>query len=247
MAIFKKNKTKTVEEALGVKVLSAVELDKFLEACANIYRGKPYWIGDKVKTVNFANTIAGEIARLATMNTEVSVDGSARADWLQGVMDDCASEWRNWVELGCALGTLILKPTEDSLDILTPDRFFVLGAYNGDITDIVFRDCVFDPEREIYYTRLERHQLDEVYTITNRVYVGYAPYDLDHEVSIEVSPWNGINDEVVAEGVEHMLFGVFRFPGANNLDMSSPLGLPCFAKAVEELMDLEKQLKGSKK
>ena len=239
MGIFKKNRTKNIEDVMGVKVLSDNSLDTFLAECADIYRGFPYWIGDKVNTVNFASTIAGEIARLATMNTEISVDGSARAEWLRGVMDDCASEWRNWVELGCAIGTMILKPNEDGIDVLTPERFFVLGAQNGDITDIVFRDCVYNAERNIYFTRLERHTLTDVYTITNRVYAGYAMYDLDHEVSIEVSPWNGINDEVVAEGVERMLFGVFRFPGANNIDHRSPLGLPCFSHAVEELKDLD--------
>lgn len=239
MGLFKKNKIKSVEEVLGVKVLSDSALDSFLAECADIYRGHPYWIGDKVETVNFASTIAGEVARLTTMNTDISVTGSARAEWLQSVVDDCGSEWRNWVELGCAVGTVILKPNEEGIDVLTPDRFFVLGAQNGTITDIVFRDCIYSPERDIYYTRLERHKLDEYYTITNRVYVGSSRYDLDHEVSIEVSPWNGINDEVVAEGVEHMLFGVFRFPGANNIDQDSPVGLPCFGKAVVELKDLD--------
>lgn len=41
------------------------------------------------------------------------------------------------------------------------------------------------------------------------------------------------------EPLDGPLFGVLRMPQANNVDISSPLGLPVFYDAVEELKDLD--------
>ena len=41
------------------------------------------------------------------------------------------------------------------------------------------------------------------------------------------------------ENVEKPLFGVFRTPHANNLDITSPYALPVFSDAIEELKDLD--------
>mgnify|MGYP003375822281 CR=1 FL=1 len=35
------------------------------------------------------------------------------------------------------------------------------------------------------------------------------------------------------------MYGVFRTPSANNIDLSSPLGMPIFSEAIEEMKDLD--------
>ena len=54
--------------------------------------------------------------------------------------------------------------------------------------------------------------------------------------------------------MKQTLFGVFRTPQANNIDMDSPYGLPIFSEAVQELRDLDiaysrnsKEIKDSKR
>ena len=41
------------------------------------------------------------------------------------------------------------------------------------------------------------------------------------------------------EKIDGPMFGILRTPQANNLDISSPLGLPIYAEAIEELKDLD--------
>lgn len=41
------------------------------------------------------------------------------------------------------------------------------------------------------------------------------------------------------ERLDGPMFGVFRTPQANNIDLSSPMGLPMYAEAIEELRDLD--------
>ena len=46
-------------------------------------------------------------------------------------------------------------------------------------------------------------------------------------------------EDVTIENVTKPLFGVFRTPQANNIDIDSPMGMPIFAEAIEELKDLD--------
>lgn len=46
-------------------------------------------------------------------------------------------------------------------------------------------------------------------------------------------------ESAVIGGIEQSLYGVLRTPQANNIDISSPLSMPIFAEAIEELKDLD--------
>ena len=56
-----------------------------------------------------------------------------------------------------------------------------------------------------------------------------------------VEEWGDILPEATLEGVTVPLFGYFRYPAANNIDPSSPLGVSCFAKAVDQIKEADKQ------
>lgn len=56
--------------------------------------------------------------------------------------------------------------------------------------------------------------------------------------------WANLRPEVTivkqnGDTVDSMLFGVFRMPAANNIDLNSPLGMAVFADAKEEMKDLD--------
>ncbi len=231
-------------EVFGVRPVSSAEMERMLTRCANIYRGRPDWVDadpeNTIKTVNFARSICAETARLTTLGISIAVSGSARGDWLQGQVDSFYWSLRKWVELGCAYGTAILKPNGQDVDLLLPDRFAVTDTENGEITGAVFITRRYVQEKEKHYTRLEYHRFtgSGTYTVTNRCFVGLTPGDRGRPVAIEETPWEGLAEETVLENVERPLFGVFRTPGAS-LDPDSPMGMPVFADALEELRDLD--------
>ena len=233
----------TVKSDFDLKSLTPEALDDFITDCTYIYEGHPWWVEEEngVVTVNFAKSVCGEVARLACMNIEVTMDGSARAEWLQEQYDKTVKDFiRNWVELGCANGTVILKPNGEGVDLFPYERFMVTNQENGRITGAVFLDQKYSVDDKEWFIRLEEHRRDgKKYIVKNTCYVSESKDSLGDEIAIEETPWADMRDEVEIDGVDGMLFAVFRMPSANNLHFDSPLGLPIFADAIQEMQDLD--------
>ena len=235
-------KSKAKEE-FDIKDVSSPEMEAFVLKCANIYRGRPHWVDTEahIKTINFAKAVCSETARLATLAVGITADGSTRAKWIQEQLDKIYFSLRHWVEYGCAYVPLILQPSIASIDIVTPDRFTVTDQSNGDITGCVFLNREVDGSGKKYYSRLEYHRFLESgqYAISNRCYVSDTPEGDGKPIEIDSTPWAGMLEDVTIENVTKPLFGVFRTPQANNIDIDSPMGMPIFAEAIEELKDLD--------
>lgn len=235
-------KSKAKEE-FNIEDITSDEMKRMIDMCANIYRGKPYWVDadEHIKTINFAKAVCSETARLTTLAIGIQIDGSARADWLQQQIENMYFQLRHWVEYGCAFGTIILKPNGENIDLYTPDRFIVTDQSNGEITGCVFVNKEVDAAGKKYYTRLEYHRFldDGTYAISNKCYVGASENDVNESVDIKKTPWAGLLEEAAIENIEFPLFGVLRTPHANNIDIDSPLSLPIFADAIEEFKDLD--------
>lgn len=242
------------EEDFNVESVVSPEMESKIAECANIYRGTPYWVNadDNVKTINFAKAICSETARLATLAIGIQIDGSARAAWLQEQIDKTYFQIRHWVEYGMAYGTIILKPNGKGLDIFTPQDFIVTDCDNEGIYGIVFKDSY--SENDKYYTRFEYHRFVEVkdgeniyypYYISNRAYVSRSAKSVGDPIVLNRTKWSDLLPETPPilkannEKIDGPMFGILRTPQANNLDISSPLGLPIYAEAIEELKDLD--------
>ena len=100
------------------KVFSArpIATDQMVQAQSEwmrIYNGKPVWLGDGIKTVNFAKTICEETARLTALDIGIKLDGSKRAEYLQSQIDKSLikdARLRKWIEYGCVGGTVFHTP-----------------------------------------------------------------------------------------------------------------------------------------
>ena len=228
------------KEEFNIEPISSASVDSMIELCARIYGGTPDWADkdDHIKTINFAKVICSETARLATMGISIHADGSARAEWIQKQIDRIYFQLRHWVEYGCAYGTIILKPNGDTVDLYTKGGFEVTHQTGGEIDGVVF--CNQTQEGEKWYTRLEYHRfVNGLYLVSNRCFIGDSKNDTKKPIDIEKTPWAGLLEEAAIQNVEKPLFGVFRAPHANNLDISSPYALPVFSDAIEELKDLD--------
>jgi A118 family predicted phage portal protein len=172
------------------------------------------------------------------MGTKVTVDGSARAEWIQAQIDKIYYQLRTWVEYGCAYGTIVLKPNGDGIDLYTRGEFEITQADGDRVTGMVFHNA--QKVKEDWYTRLEYHRFEDgVYRITNKCYIGDSPNDTKERVDIKLTPWADMEEEAAIANLTDPLFGVLRMPNANNIDLDSPYGLPIFSEAVQELRDLD--------
>ncbi len=229
------------KDEFNVEAISTDVMESFIKKCVNIYKGKPEWLSeaDEIKTVNFAKSICSETARLATLAVGIQIDGSARAEWLQEQIEKVYYNLRNWVEYGCAYGTIILKPNGNGVDLFTPDKFIITDRDGDEIKGAVF--LFSEKVKDDYFTRLEYHRFEEngAYLIDNRCYKGKTEFDTHEVVNIDATPWSNLLESAVVDNLEQPLFGVFRTPQANNIEVGSILSMPIFAEALEELKDLD--------
>lgn len=239
-------------EEFDVKPITSQEMDIAISQCMNVYQNRPHWLSDKndIRTIGFGKVLCEETARLATLAIHVTIDGSPRAEWLQQQIDKRYFKFREWLEYGCAAGTFILKPNGKGIDFLLPNSFQIVDSDDdGNVTGVIFVDQYTESGilSRKYYTKFEYHRFTEdtgEYLISNRTYMSTSEGEKGRAVPIEETKWAGIQPDVslmTAEGkpLERMLFGIFRTPQANNLDINSPLGLPIFQNVLEELKSLD--------
>ena len=228
------------KDEFNIEPISSTQMDAWIQECVQIYKGAPSWMNedDHIDTVCFAKAVCSETARLATLGIGIHIDGSSRAKWLQEQIDKVYYQLRNWVEYGCAYGTVILKPNGDSVQLYTYGEFEITHCTGGEIDGAVFHD--YKKVGDKWFTRLEYHRFDGgVYAITNKCYVGSSPNDTKKAIDIKQTPWADLMEEARIVNMERPLFGVLRMPHANNIDLNSPYGLPVFSEAIQELRDLD--------
>ena len=230
------------KEEFNISTIISAEVEWLIEYCARVYRGQPEWEDQEkgIKTINMAQSIASEMARLTTLGIGIKVEGSARAKWLQEQVDSIYYELRKWMEYGCAYGTVILKPNGDTVKLYVPGQYEITEQSGGKITGVVFHNSAHDEQAEKFYERMEYHRFENaVYIITNKCFVGDSQNGCDKPIDIALTPWAGMLEEARILNVDKPLFAPLRTPHANNLDHSCPVTLPIFADALEELRDLD--------
>lgn len=242
------------EQAFDVDVIESPVMDTVIKKCAAVYSGEPPWkdVKNGIRTINFAKSLSSETARLATLAIKITIEGSARAEWLQQQTDAVFFSIRKWVEYGCAYGTVVIKPNGKTLDVFTPDEVLITDYDNQNITGMIFKDTY--TRGKWYYTRLEYHRFAEEkqgeetvrpYYISNRAYRSKSPDSIGDPVALKDTKWSELMADsppilkANGESLDGPMFGVFVTPQANNVDKSTPLGLPVYAEAMEELKDLD--------
>lgn len=242
-------------EAWNERGVGAVESDAMKRALGdwvNVYQGKPDWaLPDKngssdVESFNFAKKLCNETARLTTLALEVTVKGSARADWLNGFMESYVARMKNGeCEKACAFGCVILKPNGRGIDYVMPWDFLPTHASGGKIDGGIFFDHYREPGGKWFYTRLEWQRFEDltedvrIFRITNKAYRATEAGNLGQECSMNETVWARLQEDVAYENVERPLFSIFKMPLANHVDLDSPLGVSIFSNALKELKALD--------
>lgn len=248
------------ERKLNVKIAMSALMDNAVNGWLDMYR-----FSDGKDQLNLPAAISEEFSRLVLTEFEFSVEGSERADFIGDQLEGFIRNIDKTVEIWCALGGIALKPyvsgNEDApdkiaIDIVKANRFFPTAFdSNNEVTGAVFLETKH--EGDYIYTRLEHHNLvGDHYTVVNKAFrskrlntayaeddlVVDASYLLQEEVSLDnVEEWKGLAPSVDLDGIEHPLFVYVKVPMANTVDPESPLGPSVFSKAVETIMEADKQ------
>ena len=236
-----------VKKATGIAVDVSSDMIQAMELWERMYRNQPDWMTDNLIPLNLPAAVAGELARLVTLEMKSEVSGSQRADYINAQYQSLLTNLQQKIEQGCALGGMAFKPYPTpnggiAVDCVPADRFFPSGYdASGNLTGGVFVDRFTKGDR--YYTRFECHDLSgETYTIRNIACMSYERDSIGTTVSLDSVPlWSGLYDEIVYNHITQPLFGYFRVPFANTIDRDSPLGVSVYARAVDSIRQADEQ------
>ena len=243
---------KEAQDKFGVETIESDVMKAALNDWVNIYQGKPDWTlpDDRgnvdIESFNFAKKLCNETARLTTLALGITVEGSARADWINGFIESYIARMKNEeCEKACAFGYIILKPNGEGIDYVMPWDFCPTQATDGKIDGGIFFDHYHEPGDKWYYTRLEWQRFEDVsedvriFRITNKTYKATGANGIGQECNIKETVWANLQEDVAYENIEQPLFSIFKMPLSNNIDMSSPLGVSIFSNAQKELKSLD--------
>lgn len=243
---------KEAQEKFGVETIESDVMKAALTDWVNIYQGKPSWAqpDDRgnidIESFNFAKKLCNETARLTTLALGITVEGSARADWINSFMESYISRMKNEeCEKACAFGYIVLKPNGKGIDYVMPWDFWATHATDGKIDGGIFHDTHHEPDSKVYYTRLEYHRFEDVsedvriYRITNKTYKSERKDVIGKECDMRETVWANLQEDAAYQNIEQPLFSIFKMPLSNNIDMSSPLGVSIFSNAQKELKSLD--------
>src|SRR5690349_19251381 len=210
-------KPTTVNSALRVDVAITPLMADALQKWSLMYVNQPPWETGETKSLNLPAAIAAEIARAVTIEMEVQLSGSSRANFLAEQLVPLLNNIRTYTEYACAKGGLMLKPyikgNAIAVDYVQADMFYpVAFDANGSMTA-----CIFADQKIVgrdYFTRLEYHSLDaDGYRITNTAYKSTTRENLGSEVNLSViDAWADLEPEVLILNIDKPLFAYFKMP-----------------------------------
>ena len=214
-----------------------------IELWSKIYAGKAPWLDKNTENAGIFATVAGEIARLVTLELKSKVDGSARAVYLNPIYQSVIGKLRIQSEYAFAKGSMIFKPyvSESGISIqyLQADSFFPLDFDSERITRCAFLDQF--RQGNAIYSRIELHALTGgELQIKNRAFVSRSEGVLGTEIDISTVPkWQDLAAEMRIQGVSKLPFGYFAVPVGNHVDSTSPLGVSVCSKGINHIAEAD--------
>ena len=215
-----------------------------IELWSRMYEEKSPWLHE-IDNANIPATVAGEIARLTTLELQSKVEGSPRADFLNGIYQSVLGKLRVQTEYAFAKGSMVFKPYVSAngiaIQYIQADMFFPLDFDSEKMTRCAFLDQF--RKGNAIYSRIELYSLDgDTLSIKNRVFVARTEGTLGSEIPIGSVPrWSELAEEMQFFGVSKLPIGYFAVPLGNNKDSGSPLGVSVYSRAIKQIEDADRR------
>jgi A118 family predicted phage portal protein len=229
-------------------VMLSEKMSTAIDLWARMYEDGGPWCNAKtgLHSCKLPVIISSEFARLVTLEMEVDISGSPRADFLQEQIKNFLIDIRTYIEFGCALGGIVFKPYVSNnqivIDSVQGDDFFPTSFdTSGKMTGCVFVEQI--KRKNNIFTRAEHHEYSNgTYTIQNRAFQSHSSESIGTPIALsDVPEWAQLTPDMQIKEIDRPLFAYFRVPQANRQDRHSPLGTSVFADAVETIRDFDAQ------
>ena len=242
-----------IQKAMGMEIAMSKDMSDAVYLWNKMYVNKAPWVKNDIKGLNLPAAISAEMARLVTMESEVSITGSLRAELIAEYLEPFISNLPVFVEYACSSGGIVFKPYVNSngvaVDVVQSGYFYPVEFDSAsNIAAVIFPE--FKRIGKNLYTRLEYQQLTgDKYIIVNKAFVSrkaIVKFDniinLGQEISLEEVPeWAEIAPYAEFDQADRTLFSYFKIPLANNIDTESPLGVSVFSRVVNQIQDADEQ------
>ena len=245
----------SIEKAFGIKLVTSSRMEDKIELWRRMYEDDPLWMQEGVEPLGVPAAIAGEIARLVTVEMVVEVTGSQMGIFINNQLQPHLNNAKFYTEFACAKGAVAFKPfynpttgkietTVCQADEFWPTRF----TTNGQILGAVFPDQVVIGD--VKFTRLERHELIGTnYVIENKCYaINISDFSTEHSDNIgeeclltDVEEWKNIKPYTVITNVTKPMFAYFKMPIANTDEPKSPIGVSVYDRAWKRIRRADDQ------
>lgn len=197
----------------------------------------------KMASLNMAKVISQEMAALIfNEKCSINISDKTLSDDIKNALDEnnFIKEFQRYLEYTFALGGMVIKVYWDNgikLSYVTADCFIPIAWDNKHITEGVFVNELSKGDKK--YTLLEWHLVEgEEYVIKNELYESKNQGDLGVKVSLSTL-YPNLEEEVRIKDLSKPMFVYFKPNTANNLDLSSPLGISLYANSLDTLKSLD--------
>lgn len=261
-----------IENIIGCKTLVTDRMQRAIEEWYDAaINGLPLDKNPETLTLDLPALICTELSRLTTLELEVSVKGSPRADWINTQLQRVITPRRRRIfTVALALGSGIWKPYQSGnhlgISFTNATHYFpVAHDIEGNLTEGVFIDTIKDDEN--YYHRLEwMHVLERRQDLRDAELALLDDYDLAAPTQfpcikvmnmafrsstqdslgvpedLTIRPeWDEIEPVAYLTGLEKLPVGYFVTPLVNSVDSDSELGVSMFEPARKQIIDADEQ------
>lgn len=240
------------------EILISDEMSDAINKWKMMYKDRAPWVDDDVTSMGIPKSICQMLQMMVLSELEVEVQGddseNSLASYMQDIIDEqLFSELNINLEKAMALGGMVIKPYLSNgsiyFDFVLQGDFYPLAFDDdGRITDIAFVDQFISGSE--LYTKVERHTFsNNTIFVQNKAFKAKVSnsddmeeQELGNEIPLtSVSRWKDIEPEVTIESVEKPMYGYYKVPASNNVDMDSPLGVSVFNTATNliKLADIQ--------
>lgn len=238
---------KTVEETIEDNIYAVgEEMTSAIEKWRSIYQDDSPWLDDKIISLGLGKAICQTMKMqvLSEMGTEIKDNEFMNEQYQKHFVEKLSEH----IEKAMAMGGVVARPYFSNGEIYTD--FCLQGDFipiafddDGEMTDVAFVYRFVSGSK--YFTRVERqtfNKADKTITIQNKGFVSKSSESVGDEVLLEdVEEWLGIEPVFIIPDADAPLYGYYKVPIANNIDLDSPLGISVFSPAVDLIKKADEQ------
>ena len=245
--------TKDINKFFDIDIAMSNDMVNSIDLWNKILENKQPWLSKEkgVKSLALAQGISEELSKTSTRELISKVISN---DFVNQEYQEFIKDMNENLQWALGEGGVVFKPyVSDNrifVDVVHADKFFPV-TFNGrkKITAGIFVEQIFKGKN--VYTRLEYQKYENgVNTFENYAFMkkdysqgNYNLYtDFGNQIPLETVPeWKDLEEHFEIGGVDRPLFSYLKTPVINTIDKMSPLGVPCYVKAINLIKDVEEQ------